>query len=250
MTHDVPEDLEDLVNLRVTREERLARAHLSEDATDRPHVNTSRVLSPTKQNLWRAVPECDDLYAASVGVPSRVVRDAHLMGICPEWHTKSTSKTEICQLEVTVLVDQQVLRLQVTMQNSVGMAVAHALAQLHHEPLDHRRIHDQLLACQSRTLWKSLSTPAIADRQRFHVLLEIEVEEFEYEVELVAVGVHDVQQADNVGVVHLLEQGDLTDRGRRHALIFGLETDLLERNNALVLGCEVAGLVDNSVGSC
>ena len=91
---------------------------------------------------------------------------------------------------------------------------------------------------------------AIADRQRFHVLLEIEVEEFEYEIQLVAVGVHDVQQADDVRVVHLLEQGDLTDGGRRHALIFGLETNLLKRNNALVLSCEVAGLVDNSVGSC
>jgi hypothetical protein len=65
----------------------------------------------------------------------------------------------------------------------------------------------------------------------------------------VAVGVHNVQQADNVGVVHLLEQRDLANGGRGNALIFGFEANLLECDNALVLCCEVAGLVDNSVGS-
>jgi hypothetical protein len=43
-----PEDLEDLVNLRVTREEWLARAHLGEDAADRPHVDASGVLPATE----------------------------------------------------------------------------------------------------------------------------------------------------------------------------------------------------------
>lgn len=64
-----------------------------------------------------------------------------------------------------------------------------------------------------------------------------------------AVGVYDVQQADNVGVVHLLEQGDLANGGRGDALIFGFEADLLEGDDALVLGGEVARLVDNSISS-
>ena len=57
----VPEDLEDLVNLRVTREERLAGAHFGEDATDRPHVDACAVLTSTEENFGSAVPEGDDL---------------------------------------------------------------------------------------------------------------------------------------------------------------------------------------------
>jgi hypothetical protein len=174
---------------------------------------------------------------------------AHLVGICPQRHTESAGKTEISQLEVAVLIDQQVLRLQITVQNAVSVTVAHTLAELHHELLDHVRIHAQLLARQTRALWQRLSTPTLADWQRLHVLLQIQVEELEDKVELVAVGVYDVEQADDVGVVHLLEQRDLADGGRGDALIFGFETDLLERDDALVLCCEVAGLVDNSIGS-
>lgn len=57
----LPENFEDLVDLRVTREQRLASAHLGEDSTHGPHINASRVLASTKQNLWGAVPKSDDL---------------------------------------------------------------------------------------------------------------------------------------------------------------------------------------------
>lgn len=173
----------------------------------------------------------------------------HLVGVRPQRYTESAGKTEISQLEIAVLVDQQVLRLQITVQNAVSVAVAHTLAELHHELLDHVRVHAQLLACQSRALWQRLPASTLADWQRLHVLLQIQVEELEDEVELVAVGVHDVQKADDVGVVHLLEERDLADGGRGDALIFGFQTDLFERDDALVLCCEIAGLVDNSVGS-
>ena len=52
----IPEDLEDLINLRVAGEKRLACAHLGEDASNRPHIYTSRVLATTEQNLRGAVP--------------------------------------------------------------------------------------------------------------------------------------------------------------------------------------------------
>lgn len=58
---NVPEDLEDFINLGVTWEEGFAGAHLSEDATDRPHIHASRVLPTTEQNLWRTVPQSDNL---------------------------------------------------------------------------------------------------------------------------------------------------------------------------------------------
>ena len=113
------EDLEDLVDLRVTREERLAGSHLGEDTADGPHVDTSGVLAATEQNFGRAVPESDDL--VSVGAE----RDA-----------EGASETEIGQLQVTLLVDEQVLRLQVTVEDAVGVAVASAFEQLKGKLLD------------------------------------------------------------------------------------------------------------------
>ena len=113
------EDLEYLVDLGVTREERLAGSHLGEDAANGPHVDTSGVLAATEQNFRRAVPECDDLVSVSA-----------------ERNTKGASQTKIGQLQVALLVDEQVLRLQVTVQDAVGMAVARALEELESELLD------------------------------------------------------------------------------------------------------------------
>jgi hypothetical protein len=57
----VPEDLEDLVDLRVTGEQGLAGAHLGEDGADGPHIDTGGVLAASKQNFGGAVPQCNDL---------------------------------------------------------------------------------------------------------------------------------------------------------------------------------------------
>jgi len=113
------EDLEDLVDLGVTWEERLAGSHLGEDAANGPHVDASGVLATTEQNFGRAVPEGNDF-----------------VGVSAERNTKSASQTEISQLQVALLVDEQVLRLQVTMQDTVGVAVARALEKLQSEFLD------------------------------------------------------------------------------------------------------------------
>ena len=53
---------------------------------------------------------------------------------------------------------------------------------------------------------------------------------------------------DDVVVVELLEQADLAYSGRRHALVLGLEPDLLERDN--LAGRDVARLVDDAVRAC
>ena len=42
---DIPENLEDLVNLRISREQWLASAHFCKDATDRPHIDARGVLT-------------------------------------------------------------------------------------------------------------------------------------------------------------------------------------------------------------
>ena len=60
-----PKDPEDLVDLRVTWEERLAHNELGEDAADGPHIDSSRVVTRAKEDFRCTVPECDNLSSAS-----------------------------------------------------------------------------------------------------------------------------------------------------------------------------------------
>lgn len=64
-----------------------------------------------------------------------------------------------------------------------------------------------------------------------------------------AIGVNDVEQLDDVGILHFLEKGDLPDRRAGNTLIFGLQSDLFKGDNSIRM-IEFAGLVDNTVGSC
>ena len=171
---------------------------------------------------------------------------AYFVGVSTERDTKGSGETEISQLQVALTIDKQVLWLQVAVQNAVAVAVANTFHQLSHELFNHRITQAQVCA-HHHAVRKSLATAALANGQGFHVLLEIEVEEFEDEVELVAVGVHNVEQLDNVGVLHFLEERDLANGGAGNALIFGLETDLLQSNNAVGV-VQFTGLVDHTVG--
>ena len=55
------EDLENLVNLRVSHEQRTSLHHLSKDAACRPEIDSEGISFLAEQNLWTPVPECDDL---------------------------------------------------------------------------------------------------------------------------------------------------------------------------------------------
>lgn len=57
----IPEDLENLVNLRITREQWLASAHLCKNSPTRPHVNASGVLTTAEKNFRGAIPKGNDL---------------------------------------------------------------------------------------------------------------------------------------------------------------------------------------------
>lgn len=77
-----------------------------------------------------------------------------------------------------------------------------------------------------------------------HVLLEVVLEVLEDEVKLV-LAVNDIHQLDNIGVLELLEQGDLANGSRGNALILGIKPDLLQGDDGLRL--LVAGLVHDTV---
>ena len=65
-----------------------------------------------------------------------------------------------------------------------------------------------------------------------------------------AICVDNVEKAHNVGVVHFLEERNLANGSGGNTLIFGLETDLLEGDNALVGRAKVKGFVNNTVRAC
>ena len=58
------------------------------------------------------------------------------MGVGSERDSKGTGKTEIRQLQVAVTVDQEVLRLQIAVEDSVRVAEPDAMAELAHKLLD------------------------------------------------------------------------------------------------------------------
>ena len=170
------------------------------------------------------------------------------MGVGAERDAKGAGEAEIGELQVSLTVDKQVLRLQVAVQDAVAVTVPDALAQVAHELLDNSIAQAESVQLGAGALGQRLAPAAVRDGQGLHVFLEIQVEELHDEVELVAVGVDDVEEAHDVGVAHLLQQGDLADGGRRDALVLGLESDLLERHDATAIS-GIAGLVDHSIGS-
>lgn len=82
-------------------------------------------------------------------------------------------------------------------------------------------------------------------RVRVHVLFQVEVQKLENQVEL-GVGVDDVLQSHDVGVLEFFQQGNLPDRRRRDPFFFLLEADLLEGDGCP--SCPVSRLVDDTVG--
>lgn len=97
------EYFEDLVNFAVTHEERLPLHHLSENTSRRPQINTQCIRFLAKKNLRTPVPKSN--YFVRVSLNRK---------------TKSAGKSEVSQFNVlATCVDQQVLRLQISVENAV-----------------------------------------------------------------------------------------------------------------------------------
>jgi len=93
----------ELVDVVFSREQRLALEHLGEDASCTPDIHLDIVLLPCEHDFWRSV------------VSGRNV-SCHL-GVL------YTSETEVADLEIAVLVDENVAGLQVTMYDTSGVDV-------------------------------------------------------------------------------------------------------------------------------
>lgn len=58
------------------------------------------------------------------------------MGICAERNAKGASESEIADFEVSIFVDEEVLRFEIAVEDAVGVAVANAREKLVRELLD------------------------------------------------------------------------------------------------------------------
>lgn len=63
------------------------------------------------------------------------------MGVGAEGHAKGASEAEVADFEVAVFVDEEILGFQVAVEDTVGVAVAHARDELVGELLDLENIN-------------------------------------------------------------------------------------------------------------
>mmetsp|Transcript_17223 Transcript_17223/g.48053 ORF Transcript_17223/g.48053 Transcript_17223/m.48053 type:complete len:299 (+) Transcript_17223:627-1523(+) len=105
-THDL-EHVEQLSDLVVTGKQRAPADHLCKDAANGPHVDRCGVVLCTQQNLRGAVPQGD-----------------HLVRVGSHRDTKGSCQAKVSELQyVPLTVDEQVLRLQVTVEDAVSVTV-------------------------------------------------------------------------------------------------------------------------------
>ena len=129
----------------------------------------------------------------------------------------------------------------------MSMAVPHAFNQLAHKLLNHICAQTQTLQRTTRAFGKRFTPTALAYRKRLHILLQVQVKIFEYEVQFVAIGMHNVEETHDVWVIHFFQERDFSNGRAGDAFVFGFETDLLECNNAVVFGREIFSFIHNTV---
>lgn len=193
-----PEDLLQLVFVCRPWEERSSRVHLCHDTSSRPDVDAGVVGPATQEDVGGAIPQGDDL------VRERVNGD-----------TEGPGKTKIAELELALLVDEEILRLEVSVENAILVAEGDAAKQLVHERLDRDIVQ----------------LPAVTFG--VHVPLQVLVHILEDEHQLV-LRVDDIVEGDDALVLQLLHQRDLA-YGRRRRTLLRVKVDLLQ-------GHQLAGL--------
>ena len=88
----------ELVDMILSREQRLAFQHLCKNASRTPDINLHIILLPCKHNLGCSVVSCRDI-------------SGHLRVL-------NTGETEVADLEVAVLVDEDIAGLEITVNDS------------------------------------------------------------------------------------------------------------------------------------
>ena len=106
-------NLKYLINLRISNEQGFPLSHLSKYTTNAPNINRCRVLLGPKQDLRSTVPQRN-----------------HLMSVRFNWKPERSRQTKICQLHISVFINQQILRFQISVHNSMSVTICCRLQYL------------------------------------------------------------------------------------------------------------------------
>jgi len=112
----VVEDLIELINVIPALEDRFPEKELREDASNRPNINGGGVVGETQHDLWRSIPPGSNVFGHET-----LVRASLGVGTSPR--RISSCETEVADFELTVGINQEVTRLEVTMDDVSGMNV-------------------------------------------------------------------------------------------------------------------------------
>ncbi len=113
--HDA-EDLLELVLVRGAGEEGAARVHFGHDAAGGPDVDAGVVGARAEEDVRGAVPEGDDFVGEGV-----------------DGDAEGAGEAEVGEFELAFVIDEEVLRLQVSVEDAVVVAEGDALEELVHE---------------------------------------------------------------------------------------------------------------------
>lgn len=203
------ENPEELVYFRIPGKQRPSGDHFGKDTAQTPDVNRRGVIFTSQEDLGSPVPQSH-----------------HLVRVSAHRHPKRPRQPEVGQFDLALSVDEQILWFEVPVENPVRVTESQALEQLEQVALDERE--------------------GDAGDGGVHEPLQVLVEELEHKVKFVF-GVDHVAQLDYVGMVELLQQGDLTDGGARDAFGLRVQSDLLQRDG--LSGDLVLGFINHPVRS-
>ena len=207
---ELSKDLEDLIDFGISRKERSLGDHFDKDGSNGPDIDRRSVGLASQENLRWTVPQGDDF-----------------VGQRTNGRAKGTGETEIRQLEASLVGDEEVLWLQVTVHDAPRVAKGKTFTALVEETLDLLRRQQPF--------------------HGFHVLFQVLVEELKDEEEF-SILLHTVSELDDVGVAQLSQQTNLTESSGRNPFVLHFQTDAFQGDN-LVVAVLVLGLVDDPVRS-
>lgn len=214
------EDEQQLVAIVLAGEEGLAEMHLGEDAADGPDVDRIGVLGQREHDLGGTVPARGNVLREKVVLLRGGVRGSRI--------SLETGKAKVADLEVAFLVDQEVGRLEVAVDDAAAVQVLDALEQLV-EQVGHVVVAQVVGADDGVQVG-------------VHVLLD----EVDLAEALETGGLLDVEDLDDVRVVEALEELDLAQGPQAEEVpLKGL--DLLDGHELLAVVAVADG--DDAVGA-
>lgn len=171
-------------------------------------------------------------------------KSINLVRVAAHRHAVATCEAKVRQLEDVATrreSDEQILRLQVAMQDTLFVTERHAHAELIQKILQHQHYRIRIRASHLNLLYWQSTTILI------QVLLQIEITVLKHQCQLIWIMDNFVQPKqmrneeekkrsserilDDVFVAEFFQQGDFANGSARHALLIGLEPNSLYRHH-------------------